>query len=87
MGLETQSSNVSAPCRVAKNSDMLTGENVVCGQGLSAEGHLITPDGLPGCKRSHRDTRWEWMFYTGGYKLSQSVENSRILSQNFFRWF
>lgn len=42
---------------------------MVCGQGPSAEGHLIMPDVLPGCKRSHRGTRWEWMFYTGGVQV------------------
>ena len=39
---------------------------MVCGQGPSAEGHFITPDVLRGCRRSHRRTRWEWMFYNGG---------------------
>jgi len=37
MGLEAQSSNVSAPCHGAEKSDMLTGENV---EWSVVKGHL-----------------------------------------------
>ena len=37
----------------------------VYGQLLSAEGHFITPALLPGCRQSHRGSRWECLLQTG----------------------
>jgi hypothetical protein len=37
----------------------------VCGQGLSARGHSIASAVEPGCGRTRRRTRWEWVLYTG----------------------
>jgi hypothetical protein len=53
----------------------------VCGQVLSAEGHFITPAVLSVDKLIEGIRNGS---YTLGYALS-TVENSQILSQNFFR--
>jgi hypothetical protein len=37
----------------------------VCSQGLSAEGHFITPAVLPDCRQTHTGMLWEWMLHTG----------------------
>jgi hypothetical protein len=66
-----------------KNYSHTHGRNTggVCGKLLSAEGHFITPAVLPGCRRSHKGTQWEWLLYTGVCAILISAKFPNTVSQ------